>query len=310
MELGVNLLMSFLFLYSIYQLGSLAGLFSESSGVANIAIEGNMIIGATLFAISYQMMPESISSMPQLNLFISIMISIILSSVYMLLLALFTNRYLADHVIVGTGMNLLAPALALILALSTIANRETIEMGSAFVHWTTNVNGYIPFNKLCLWMLGVTLMITIASWFYLNKTQGGLRLKSSGENPYSLETAGISVAKTRTKSIFISGLLSGLAGAIFIINTPTFNFTVLGSGFISIAILIMSGYKVMGTMVYSIIFSILMAVFTNWLYIDPTSTNSDVMLAIPFLIPIIGLLVFRNHNSPAAVGKNFKKDQR
>ncbi len=313
MDVIFELLFSFLFLYSIYQLASLAGVFSEKSGVVNIAIEGNMLLTAALFAVYWIALPETIQNIPELRLFISIFLAILSGMVYVLLLSYFTNRYLADHVIVGTGMNLLAPALAILIYLSTVAPNgiENIQMAGEFNHWMIFYDASTSLNKLAIWMAGSAVLIALGSAWYLNETKGGLRIRTSGENPYSLETAGISVSKTRRKALLIAGALSGLAGSIFLIMTPTFGFTVTGSGFLAIAILIMAGHKVSGTMFYSAILAVFMTVFNSWLKLVPGSViPADVMMTLPFIFPIIGLIIFRNRSIPSAVGKPFSKNQR
>ncbi len=311
MAIIFELLFAFMFLYAIYQLGSLAGVFSERAGVANIAIEGNMIIGATLFAVFWNIMPESIANIPQLSLFICIMIAVGFSILYMSLLTLFTNRFYADHIIVGTGLNLFAPAIAIMIWLAVIVFPENVQMSGEFNHWMYEYNASTSLNTLAIWMSAIALAIAFVAWYFINKTKYGLRIKSSGENPYALETSGISVRKVRRFALIIAGALSGLAGVVFVIKNPTFNFTVLGSGFISIAILIMAGHRVKGTVIYSVIFAASISIFDSWLVIAPgSSISSDLMMMLPFAIPIVGLLIYRKRTIPKAVGQNFRKDQR
>lgn len=318
MDILITIIPVFLLLFSIYQIASLAGLFSEKSGVANIAIEGNMVLSATIFSILLKFLYRDTAMDESLCLFISIIITCVISSFYMMILSICTNRYLADHVIVGTGMNLLAPALCLLLWIVTINSewgldgiKGTISMGSEFTNWNVNLASGDTVNKLDLWFPIASIVIAIISGFYLNKTKSGLRLRSSGENPFSLETSGVSVSKTRRNALIIAGLLSGLAGSMYVVYNPAFKFTVTGYGFIAIAILIMSGYRVLWTTLWSVVFALFFSIFSNWFSIAPMSAiPSDLMMALPFLVPIIGLLIFKKQGVPKAVGTNFKKDQR
>ncbi len=312
MELLLELTFSALFIYAIFQLASIAGLFSQNGGIVNIAIEGNMIITAALFAVMWELMPSSVQEIPELHLFISMMITIILGTIYMSLLSFFTNRYLANQVVVGTGMNLLAPALAIMLWLSTYGDgSESILTAGNFNYWIVLYGKSTPLNTLALWMSGFAVIVAIFSAYVLNHTKYGLRLKTSGENPYSLETAGVSVSKTRRSAILISGVLSSIAGVTFILSNPTFYFGVAGSGFLAIAIMVMGGFRVFGTAFFSMLFAIFLAIFNNWLRISPNSQiGADAMMALPFILPIFGLLIFKKSGGPKAAGKNFKKDQR
>ncbi len=311
-----------LVLYCVYQLGSLAGIFSERSGVANIAIEGNMIVGAVLFAIFYEILTQNLGLTQLESVIIGLVVSVPLSALFMLLLSNLTNRYLADHIIAGTGLNLLAPVLMIFaynilsptISGSLRAERILLDISNLQAHFDIDgkINNELSYLTLVFVML--TLIIVVISAFALNKTTFGLRLKSSGENPYSLETAGVSVAKTRRTALYIAGLLSSLAGAIFV-TKGNFYFTVNGSGFLAIGILILGQYRVFGTFIGSIVLASFIGFFNSLSIIlgqsnDIYNEYNQLFQTIPFLIPLLGLMIFRKSFVPNAVGKNFKKDQR
>lgn len=309
-----------LVLYVVYQLGSLAGIFSERAGVANVAIEGNMIIGAVVFGLIYNNLtytggPELTETM---GFIIAIIISVPLSATFMFLMSTLTNRYLSDHIIAGTGLNLIAPAIMLLIYNSLFIGASTDlvinNISLDISNFVMNIDGNRDMNYLILFFVAITILIVLVSSFVLNQTKFGLRLRSSGENPYALETAGISVNKTRTIALYISGLLSSLAGAAFMLK-GNFYFTVEGSGFLSIGIMILGQYRVYGTFIGSIILSSFIALINTVLRMNAglDSMIGDMyylVKALPFIIPIIGLMVFRKSYIPKAVGKNFKKDQR
>lgn len=308
----------FITLYSVYQLASLAGLFSERSGIANIAIEGNMILAAVIFALIFENINNWTNWNPTLILIISLLISIPLSGLYMSILSHLTNRYLADHIIVGTGMNLLAPALGWMsyntLTSNPHGNQLYPNIQFPMGNWSINIGGNFDLNWIIISMLILTIIILLISAFFLNHTKYGLRLKSSGENPYALETSGINVARTRTISLFIAGLLSSLAGITFLMK-GVFSFTVNGSGFLAIGILILGQYKIIGITIGSILFAILIGFFDTLPTIigfdkEEIINFTNITKTLPFIIPIIGLMIFKKSFVPESVGKNFKKDQR
>lgn len=325
--MDINALLTFLSfaipLYCVYQLGSLAGIFSERSGVANVAIEGNMIIGAIIYAIFYENMHMAWGIGEMTSIFLAMGVAVLLSSTYMMLLSHVTNRYMGDHIIVGTGMNLLAPAIGFLLYV--LFSAKTLNLDPSAISFVYDANiirlttSTGQFNGLLyshLVMIAITITLVFVSAHFLNHTRFGLRLKSSGENPYSLETAGVSVAKTRRHALWLAGLLSSLAGVAFTMVNPVgsqFFFTVNGSGFIAIGIIILGQYKVSGSTIGSIVFAILIGFFNSIPFVsgnDLLVSHQNLMKAIPFIIPLIGLMVFRKSFVPAAVGQNFKKDQR
>ncbi len=317
MDLGsiTTFLSFFIPLYCVYQLGSLAGIFSERSGVANVAIEGNMIIGAVLYAIFFEMFYMTVGLDEFVSIGAAILITLPLAAVYMMLLANITNRYMGDHIIVGTGMNLLAPAIALLMYMSFTA--QSIDLDATKIQFDYSKNHITPdILYLHFALIIITVIIIFVSAFALNETKFGLRLKTSGENPYSLETSGVSVAKTRRTALYIAGLLSALAGIAFTTKNPgvsSFFFTVNGSGFIAIGIMILGQYKILGSFIASIVFAILIGLFNSIPFVtanDFLINNQNILKAIPFIIPIVGMMFLKLSYTPASVGKNFKKDQR
>ncbi len=321
----ITFLSVFIPLYCVYQLGSLAGLFSERSGVANVAIEGNMIVGAVVFSIIQQLMVVNFS--PLVSFVTALILGVVLSGLFMMLLAIMTNRYLADHIISGTALNILAPAAMILLYMVLSTNVDTSNPGSPV--WSGNIPPLISewtwhltidgksnnsFNTMYIVLLAITLIILLMSNFALNKTKFGLRLKSSGENPYALETAGVSVRRTRTTALYIAGLLSSLAGIAFAVK-GSFFFTVKGSGFLAIGILILGQYRIMGTIIGSIIMAAFIGAFDTIELLKGTSDlgfikNVNILKMIPYLVPLIGLVFLKTSYVPKAVGTNFKKDQR
>ncbi len=306
----------FIPLYCAYQLASVAGIFSERSGVANVAIEGNMILGAVIYAIFFEQFSINWGFGEFESIAFAVIIATLLSSIYMLLLANITNRYMGDHIIVGTGMNLLAPAMAFLLYYSFSGKELLLDPSSIQFVYENNYIGETPLLWTHLAFVIFTALVILVSLFILNRTKFGLRLKTSGENPYALETAGVSVANTRTKALWIAGLLSSLAGIAFTMRYPTrenFWFTVNGSGFIAIGIMILGQYRILGTVIGSLVFAFLISIFNVIPFVSNNHfllENQNLMKAIPFVIPLIGLMVFRKSYVPKAVGKNFRKDQR
>lgn len=315
----INLL---LILFCVYELASLAGLFSERSGIANIAIEGSMIIGAVVFGICYENFFEITGSNTSATIAISLIITVPSSALFSMLLAILANRYKADQIIAGTGMNLLAPVLGFLLYNIFTVQGHDLQQTSILItinDWQIPIDtgSAVPnrdLNWFVIMFIGFTIIAMAVTAYILNKSTFGLRLKSSGENPYALETSGVSVNKMRYIAIYISGCLSSMAGIIFIVK-GNFFFTVNGSGFLALGVLILGQYKVIGTMIGSIVLAAFISFFNTLPgvlgYGGAVDSLSNIMYTIPFIIPIIGLIIFRKNSfAPKAVGTNFKKDQR
>ncbi len=303
----LEILSAFLFLFSMYSMASMAGLLSERSGIVNIGIEGTMIIGAVWFALLSNLFNGLMGIW--WILILSLIISIAISSLYTQLLSVVTIQYMADHTIAGTGLNLLAPALAMLFAGMLTGNTSVVPQSDLKYFTTTLKDGGI-FSYLSILTTSISLIVLVSGWFILTKTRVGLRLKASGENPYALETSGVSVNKTKYTSMLFAGALAGFAGAIFAMD-KSFHFTVNGSGFISLGILIFGQWSIIGITIGSALIGILVAIFQNWVTVfGGQSQLGYLMNTIPFIIPLIGLMIFKSVSGPASVGKPFRKDMR
>ena len=213
---------------------ALGGMFSERSGVVNIALEGIMIIGA--FAGIFFISRFGNLFSPTITLFIAIIISALSGLIFSLLHAYASINMSADQVISGTALNIFAPAFAIYIT-RAIQTVQQISFINNFRIESVPVLGGIPIignllfkNVYITTYLG--FVILILSWFALYKTRFGLRLRSCGEHPQAADSVGINVYKTRYFGVAISGALAGIGGLVFVIPTSTnFNATVAGYGF-------------------------------------------------------------------------------
>ena len=109
------LLIKYTLLYGIVlMLVALGGMFSEHSGIINIALEGIMVIGGVAGVLTLTMLP---AEMPVfLVVLISVLVAALAGMVYSLLLAFASINLKADQTIGGTALNLLATAIAVVIA--------------------------------------------------------------------------------------------------------------------------------------------------------------------------------------------------
>ncbi len=276
----------FILFFAVYSLASLAGLISERSGIVNIAIDGTMILGALTWAILVQsgnaFAVDGVFG--TFGPFFALLIAGAVGMAYSYFLSFASIKFMADQTIVGTAMNMMA------VAISFLVMQPVVGKGAVDIDFKSMSQGWLgsEINTYAFWFLMIAMFICFVAWFILNKTKYGLRLRTAGENPYSLETAGISVAKTRYTAVSISGFLAGMAGAIFAGTLAQFSGTVTGAGYIAIAILILGQWRVGGIIAGSALMSIAFAIFNGYDFIN---ISSELMKVIPFMFPII-ILVF------------------
>lgn len=228
---------------------ALGGMFSERSGVVNIALEGIMIFGAffSIYFIHFMQLNNTMSGMPLL--IVALLIAGFVGGIFGLLHAFASVHLRADQTISGTALNMLAPAFGLFFAKTTLDGVSNVMFSNQFKIAEVPVLGSIPvigdlFFKNCYITTFLGILILIGSWYFLFKTKTGLRIRACGENPHAADAAGINVYKIRYLSVIISGVLGGIGGLIYIIPISTeFNSEVAGYGFLAMAVLIFGNWK-------------------------------------------------------------------
>ena len=227
---------------------ALGGMFSERSGVINIALEGIMIMGGFASVLFISLMQGTMSG--QLLLILAILIAMAAGAIFSLLHAYASINMKADQTISGTALNMLAPALAIFMArMIQESHVQQIEFANTFRIDKVPLVGDIPVvgnlffqNTYITTYLGVLILIVAAVLLY--KTKFGLRLRACGEHPQAADAVGVDVYKMRYAGVMISGALAGLGGLIFVVTTSTnFNATVSGYGFLALAVLIFGQWK-------------------------------------------------------------------
>ena len=296
---------------------ALGGMFSERSGVVNIALEGIMIIGAFTGIFFISRFGNLFS--PTITLFIAIIISALSGLIFSLLHAYASINMSADQVISGTALNIFAPAFAIYVT-RAIQVVQQISFVNNFRIESVPVLGNIPIignllfkNSYITTYLG--FIILALSWFALYKTRFGLRLRSCGEHPQAADSVGINVYKMRYFGVAISGALAGIGGLVFVIPTSTnFNATVAGYGFLALAVLIFGQWKPMRILYAAFFFGLMKTLASAYSGIPILSNlpiSNSVYKMIPYITTII-VLAFTSKNSqaPKASGLPYDKSVR
>ncbi|MBQ1821756.1 MAG: ABC transporter permease [Clostridia bacterium] len=251
---------------------ALAGVFAERSGVINLALEGIMIFGAFVGALTINLMQQGnvfgIIDLSkdmaanwggmQLFLLLIMVITAIAGAVFSLLLAFAAINLKADQTIGGTALNMLSPALVLFF-IRLIAQQSEMRMykddAATWFMVKKNMLGFdgskdIGFfgetflNKVYLTTYFCIILFVVLS-IILYKTRFGLRLRSCGENPQAAASLGINVYKMRYSGVLISGALAGMGGFVYTLTTANCvaNGDVAGFGFLALAVMIFGNWK-------------------------------------------------------------------
>ncbi|HKS29904.1 MAG TPA: ABC transporter permease [Pyrinomonadaceae bacterium] len=273
---------------------ALGGLFSERSGVINIALEGIMLAGAfTAASVTYY------AGNPWLGLLAGIAAGVFIAWIH----AVACIRFNANQVVSGMAINILMVGIPAFLG------------GALFA--STGSTPQIPKEQLLTWWVPVVLafVMVFVTWYVLYRTPFGLRLRAVGEKPEAADAAGVSVKWMRYSAVLISGALAGIGGAYLSIGQSslfTRNMT-SGRGFIALAALIFGKWRPVQTMLACLLFGFTEAVSIQLQGVRLPSGEdipNQFIQIIPYVLTIVVLAGFIGQSrAPRALGLPYQKER-
>jgi len=300
---------------------ALGGMFSERSGVINIALEGIMLAGAFIGTLFVYFIQGS-GMGPQTILLLAMVVAAVAGIIYALLLGVAAIHMKADQTISGTALNMLMPAIMLLFCKMTF-NSDGVTTNVAFYIQKIPVLGDIPFigrlffQKTYLTViLGILILVISTVIFY--KTKFGLRLRACGEHPQAADSVGINVYKMRYAGVMLSGALGGIGGFFYAVSVMDGNSNghtgVAGFGFLALAVMIFGQWKPITIFLAALFFAVLRTVAYS-VPLIPFLANLGINSAIYKMLPYIAtmiILAFTSSKSraPKAEGIPYDKGQR
>ena len=268
-----------------------------------------MVIGGLIGVIAIQMMPAGASAAAIVT--VSVLAAGIAGMIYAALLAFASINLNADQTIGGTALNMLATALAMVIAkkVNGSASAKLDYSNRAFVFdigpLTVNV------------FLFIGLVILILSYIVLYKTRLGLRLRACGEHPQAADSVGVNVYKMRYIGVLISGVLGGIGGMAYIIpSVSSWNFEVgvSGAGFLALAVMIFGQWKpfrIFLAAVFFALFKSLANIASSIPVLAQLGWTQNMYNMIPFIASMV-ILAFTSKKSraPKAEGIPYDKGSR
>lgn len=296
---------------------ALGGMFSERSGIINIALEGIMVMGA-FTGISFLNIFQDVMS-GQLLLILATIVAALTGVVFSLLHAFASVNMKADQTISGTALNMFAPAFA-IFAARMVQGVQQVQFTDTFHIARVPFLGDIPvigpvLFQNCYITTYIGFAIVILSEVVINHTRFGLRLRACGEYPQAADSVGINVYKIRYAGVMISGALAGIGGLVFVVPTSTnFNATVAGYGFLALAVLIFGQWRTNKIFLAAFFFGIMKtfaAAYSGIPVLKDLPVSNEVYKMIPYIATLIVLAFFsKNSQAPKAEGIPYDKGSR
>jgi ABC-type uncharacterized transport system permease subunit len=286
-------------------LGSLAGVLCERSGVINVAIEGQFLMGAFGAA-----MFATVAASVWAGIFAASLGGLLIAAI----LAVLSIRYLVDQVVLGIVLNVFALGLTGFLYEQIMTKNQTgFNQPSRVPTWDIPVLSDIPLLGPALFKANVfaygALLLVVVVHIGLTRTRWGLRTRAVGEHPTAADTVGIKVLGMRYRNVLIAGLIAGFGGAYFtLLSTTNFNKGMTnGAGFIALAALIFGRWSPIGALLASLFFGFTSAL-AFYLGAIGSSIPSQFLNMLPYVATIVAVagLVGRVR-APAADGQPYVK---
>jgi ABC-type uncharacterized transport system permease subunit len=266
-------------------LGALTGVVCSRSGVINIGIEGQLLLGAFVAA-----MVTSASG----SLWLGLVCGALAGSLVGLVLAVFAISYRVDQVILGVVLN------TLILGLTgylyddlMVPYQNTLNSPVTFSAFKIPLLGDIPIIGPVFFdstvFLYLTYILLAGVQVALFRTRWGLRTRAIGEHPVAADTVGIRVLRLRYWNVTVAGLMAGIGGAYLTIGSvgafgPNMS---SGEGYIALAAMIFGRYTPVGAVSAALLFGFTTQLQSIVSSIPGVPIQSDLLLMTPYVVTIV-----------------------
>ncbi len=298
----VGILASGIRLATPYLYAALGETFGQRSGVLNLGVEGQMLLGA--FSAFYVARTTG-------NLWLGILAAIVVGALMGLAMAYVSINLQAEQGISGIGFYLFGLGMSDLLFSKLMGSVETV---SGFSALNIPVLSNIPYLGEIFFRQNILVYIAFGlvpvAWFVLNKTTLGLKIRAVGENPEAADSLGVSVSRVRYFTLTLGGIMSGIAGAslsIALLNVFQQNLT-SGLGFIAVALVYFGGWRPWGVLLGALLFSMVNSL-QLWVQVLHIPIPSDIAVMMPYLLTILALVVTTQRvRGPSALTKPFERE--
>lgn len=284
-----------------YLYASIGETFGQRSGLVNLGVDGIMLMSA--YAAFFAAFKTG-------NLALGLLAAVLVGALMGLAMAFFSVTLKAQQGISGIGMYIFGLGMSNLLFQKTLGTVETVS-GFPPVHIPilSNIPVLGPiFLTHNILVYGAFALVPLA-WFVLNKTTLGLQIRAVGDNPAAADSLGVSVERVRYFTETLGGILAGIAGAslsIALLNVFQQNLT-NGMGFIAVALVYFGGWRILGALAGSLLFSMVNAL-QLWMQVLGIPIPPDFATMLPYILTIIVLaFTARRVRAPAALSKPFER---
>lgn len=295
---------------------ALGGIFAEKTGIINIGIEGFLILSALSSVVAVVQLTDA-GVDPQVALWLAFCVGILVSVAAAAVFAVFVIRYQSDQVIAGLAIWLTALGIAPFISLVLFESVNSPSVGT-FGTWRIPLLADLPVVGPVLFdaspMVYLMLVTVPVCWYTLKFTRLGRYIRACGENPRALDTAGISVSRTRYVGVLLSGVLCGIGGAGFTLGqlgrfVGAGETSIGGRGFLGIVAYLFGNYNPIASFGGALLFASFDALQFRLQQITALDVPQRFFQALPFIVVILVLMFVGRTRIPAALGEHYDEEE-
>jgi ABC-type uncharacterized transport system permease subunit len=284
-----------------YLYASIGEMFAQRSGVLNLGVDGIMLVGA--FAAFYGTLTTG-------SLWVGVAAAMVAGLAMGLLMSVISVTLKAEQGISGIGLSLFGLGLSSLLFKTLVGTVKTVD---GFRPIRVPLLGDIPYAGNIFFSQSlpvyVAFLLVPVSWYVLERTPWGLKVRAVGQNPAAADTLGVNVTRIRYTCVCLGAVLAGLAGAslsIALVNLFQENLTA-GAGYIAVALVYFGGWRPLGILLGALLFSTVTAIQLR-MQVLGIQIPSDFAVMLPYVLTIVALTFSANRaRQPAALNKLFER---
>ena len=290
-----------------FVLASQGTMLGGRTGVFSVAQEGIMLIGAAVgFLVSYITGSNLVGALA----------AILVGGLFGLILAYFTTTLKMDQFVIGLALFFIGTGLSSLLPKIVIGVTLTPPLVPTLPEIPIPLLSSIPILGPVLFkqniLVYLSILISIALWYTLYRTNMGLNMRSVGENPKAADALGINVVSNRYITTIIGGMLMGLAGAYLpMVYTGTFtDLMTKGRGWIAIALTFFGAWSPLPILFGSLFFAAI-EVLSFRFQVGSSIIPYQFLTMLPYIATIVVMIfTFGKSRVPSFLGQNYDRERR
>ena len=301
---------------------AIGGIYSERSGITNLALEGLLGMGAFIGALFVAFFGGRFSPHSTIPMYLAFCFAMLGGALFAMLHGLLCVKFKANQIISGVVINILAVALTGFLTRQI--NSQVFRQPSERIQLGVSPRFDIPlladipligaaFRRVYPFQI-IIIVVVVFAWYLLYKTRLGMRIRACGDNPHAVDSAGVNVAKMRFIAVLISGALAGLGGMSYAYSIAA-NFSngiYMGAGYLAITALIFGNWRIIPTVGACLLFGFARSGGHRLAQaLEMPASFSDLMMMLPYVATLLMLIFFAGKNrAPRALGEIYDKGKR